>query len=310
MAWSALLVAATVLHVAVRAWIGLRSAPVPWPVRLHVALAFANMILATVLGMLLGMNRIYGWLPWSPMAAAFAHAHLAVVGWAVMMVVGLSYRLIPMIVPAQPPKGASLAASAILLEIGALGLAFALLTSPGWSTVPALVITAGLASFVFQVRRIVQHKLPAPAALPRPDWATWQTHVAFVWLLIAVAAGVALTLPVPPAWTVWLGWVYGTAGLVGFLAQVVVGIQGRLLPLHAWYRLMERANMRPPGRSAHAMASPSLAKAILVVWTLGVPALAAGLTSELALLVVVGSLLLLVGVVLNVAQMATIMTVD
>ena len=32
--------------------------------------------------------------------------------------------------------------------------------------------------------------------------------------------------------------IYGTAGLLGFLAQIVVGIQGRLLPLHGWYRVL------------------------------------------------------------------------
>jgi hypothetical protein len=91
MAWAALLVLAAVLHVALRAWLGLPAAPVPWAVKLHVALAFGNMILASMFGVLIGLNRMYGWLEWSPMSAAFAHAHLAAVGWAVMMVIGLSY---------------------------------------------------------------------------------------------------------------------------------------------------------------------------------------------------------------------------
>ena len=91
MAWSAVLVAGAVLHVAVRAWLGLPGSPAPWPVKLHVSLAFANMLLASLFGMLVGLNRIHGWFAWPPMSAAFAHAHVAAVGWAVMMVVGLSY---------------------------------------------------------------------------------------------------------------------------------------------------------------------------------------------------------------------------
>jgi hypothetical protein len=63
MVWSALLVSAAVLHVAVRGWRGLRGAAVPWPVKLHVALAFANMLAASVLGMFIGLNRLFGWLP-------------------------------------------------------------------------------------------------------------------------------------------------------------------------------------------------------------------------------------------------------
>lgn len=310
MAWSALLVAAALLHVALRAWHGLPRAPVPWPIKLHVALAFGNMLVASAFGILIGLNRLGGWLPLPPLSAAFAHAHLAAVGWAVMMVVGLSYRLIPMIVPAEMPKGGGLATSAVLLEIGTIGLAVALVTRSGWSLPAALVIVAGLASFVVRVRTMVQRKLPPPAALPRPDWATWQTHVAFLWLLVAAGAGVMLVLPIPATWLIGLGWVYGAAGLVGFLAQIVVGIQGRLLPLYAWYRLMELGDMQPPPRSAHTLANHALARAILIAWTLGVPLLVYGLAAALPPMIRAGSAVLLAGVILNAAQAMTIVMSD
>lgn len=169
---------------------------------------------------------------------------------------------------------------------------------------------AGVASFVGQVRKIVARRLPPPAALPRPDWATWQTHVAFVWLLVTASTGLPLTPRIPPAWVIALGWIYGTAGLVGFLAQIVVGIQGRLLPLYAWYRMMERGNMRPAPRSAHTLASQGLSKAILVTWTLGVPLLISGLAAGIDLMIAAGSALLLAGVALNAAQAITIVTAD
>lgn len=310
MAWFAVLVAAAVLHVAMRAWMGLPTATAPWPVKLHVALAFANMILASAFGVLVGLNRIYEWFAWSPMSAAFAHAHVAAVGWAVMMVVGLSYRLIPMIVPAAMPTGKSMAVSAVLLELGTIGLAFALIERPAWTPVAALVIIAGLISFVRQVREIVKRKLPPPAALPRPDWATWQTHTAFLWLLVAVSSGLLLTLPIPITWMIAVGWIYGVAGLIGFLAQIVLGIQGRLLPLYSWYRTMERSSMQPPSRSAHSLASPVLAKAILGAWTVGVPLLIAGLAVGVDPITVLGSALLLAGVALNAAQVATIVAAE
>jgi len=83
------------------------NAAAPWPVSLHVALAFVNILLAAVLGILLGLDRTRALLGVSPLAMMFAHAHLAAVGWATMMVVGLSYRLIPMILPARMPTGTS-----------------------------------------------------------------------------------------------------------------------------------------------------------------------------------------------------------
>ncbi len=308
MAWSAGLVIAAVMHVAVRAWKGLAAAPIPWPVKLHVALAFANMLGAGVLGIIVGLNRIYGWFTWSPMSAAFAHAHLAAIGWAVMMVVGLSYRLIPMIVPAAMPTRASMAYSAVLLEAGILVLAVGLVRHPAATLPGAILILAGFGSFLAHVRDIVKHKLPPPAALPRPDWATWQTHVAFGWLLLAAITGLVLTLPVSLAWTMRIGWIYGTAGLLGFLAQIVVGIQGRLLPLHGWYRVLVNEGMQPPRRSAHSLASHRLARWILLAWTFGVPLLAGGLALTLLPLVRLGSAFLLAGVILNAAQATVIAT--
>lgn len=306
MAWSAVLVAGAVLHVAVRAWRGLHGSPVPWPVKLHVALAFANMMLASLLGMVIGLNRINGWFAWSPMSAAFAHGHFAAVGWAVMMVVGLSYRLVPMIVPAEMPNRPAMAVSAVLLEVGSIALAIALLSRSAWTPLAAAIVIAGIASFVYQVRLIVGRKLPPPPALPRPDWSTWQTHLAFGWLLVAAGSGLLVTFPVPSTWTIPLGWIYGTAGLVGFLAQIVVGIQGRLLPLYGWYRMMESNRLQPPERSAHTLASHGLAKAILIMWAIGVPLLAAGLTSGNTSTIAVSCVVLLAGVALNATQVATI----
>jgi hypothetical protein len=308
MVWSAVLVAAAVLHVALRAWRGLRHAPVPGAVTLHVSLAFANMLLASVFGMVIGLNRLYGWWPWSPMSAAFGHAHLAAVGWALMMVAGLSYRLVPMIVPAEMPAGRTLAISAVLMEVGVLWLAIALPAGSAWTPVAALVIVAGIASFIIRIRRTIARKRPAPPALPRPDWATWQTHTAFGWLLVATGTGLTLTLPIDPAWIGTLRWIYGTAGLAGFLAQIVLGIQGRLLPLYGWYRLMEQGGLQPPDRAAHSLASHGLSKGILICWALGVPLLTAGLATDVRVAIAIASGVLLAGVLLNAAQLLTIVT--
>jgi hypothetical protein len=297
MAWSAGLVTAAIAWVAWRAWRGLPGSAAPWPVALHVRLAFGNILVAALLGILIGLDRTRGFLGVSALAATFAHAHLAAIGWVTMMVVGLSYRLI---VPAAMPAGRGPALSAVLIEGGVAILVIALLASPAWVPAGAGLIAAGLASFVVQIRKTLQHRLPRPPALPRRDWSTWQTHAALLWLFAATGLGLALSLGVPPAHRLTLMWIYGTAGLIGFLAQIVVGMQGRLVPLYAWYRAMA-AKGSPPDRAANALPSAAFARPIFIAWTLGVPLLAWGLAFESRPAIRMAALLLLAGVCLGAA---------
>lgn len=301
MIWPAVLVALAMLHVAIRTWTGLIAAVVPWPVKLHVALAFANIIAASLFGMLVGLNRSHGWFSWSPLSATYAHLHIAAVGWATMMFVGLAYRLIPMIVPTAMPTGRTMALSAVLIQCGVIVLVSGLIEQTWWQAAGAWLIVAGLTSFVIHVRLALQHRLPPPAALPRPDWATWQTHVALLWLLVAAGAGLVMTWPGART-AVATGWLYGTAGLVGFLAQVIAGMQGRLLPMHAWYSAFDAAGRKPPSRSAHTLASPGLAQLILYCWTIGVPMVTIGLVREHPSIIRTASLILTAGVFLGAGQ--------
>ena len=66
-------------------------------------LAFFNILVAAILGVLIGFDRVYHFLPGFVLANVFVHAHLAALGWATMMVIGVAYRLLPMILPAAMP---------------------------------------------------------------------------------------------------------------------------------------------------------------------------------------------------------------
>ena len=298
MAWSAGLVTAAMAWVGGRAWWGLPGCAAPWPVALHVALAFFNFLAAAALGILLGLDRTRGFLGVSPLALMFGHIHLAAVGWATMMVVGLAYRLIPMMLPAAMPTGRVLAVSAVLMETGLAVLIATLLAAPAWVPAGAVLITAGLVSFVIQIRRTLSRRVPRPPALPQRDWSTWQTHTALFWLLIATALGLLLSVATIAEHRLTLMWIYGAAGLVGFLAQIVVGMQGRLVPLYAWYRA-GAAKGAPPSHGANSLPSAQFARPIFLAWTAGVPLLAWGLAFEAQFAIRAAALLLLSGVVLG-----------
>lgn len=302
MAWSAALVLLPLVRVTWLIARGLRTSAAPSGVLLHVLFAFFNIFSAAGLGIVIGLNRTRGFVTLSPLAAMYAHAHLAAIGWAAMLVVGLSYRLIPMMLPAAMPAGRTLALSAIFLEAGLAVVVTSLLMNSGWLLAGALLIVAGFVSFVARLRRALKHKLPRPPALPKRDWSMWQTHGAFVWLLVAVALGLLLSTEAGGESRLTLLWVYGVAGLVGFLAQIVAGIEGRLFPFYAWYRAFA-AKGAPPDWAAHDLPSTRFARAIFLCWTVGVPALAWGLSAQLEIVIASGSVVLLTAVTLGAAYM-------
>lgn len=297
-AWAGLLVSVAIAWVAVRAARGMPRSSAPGGVTLHVALAFLNILAAAALGVLVALDRSRGFLGLSPLAVTFAHIHLAAGGWAAMMVVGLAYRLIPMMLPSAMPTGGGLAISAILMETGLVVLVLTLLGDATWTALGWMLMGGGLVSFAVQMRRSVGRRMPRPPALPSRDWSTWQAHAALVWLLLAAAAGGALAFGVGAEWRLRLMWIYGFASILGFLGQIIAGIQGRLVPFYAWYRAFAALG-RPPARGANALPSALLARRIFFAWTAGLPLLGIGLTFELPVLIRLGASTLGLGVLLG-----------
>ena len=278
MAWGAGMVTLAVSRVAWRVLRALPAAPIQGAVKLHFALAFVNLLLAASAGLLLALDKMFHFLPGYVLANVAAHAHLAALGWALMMVMGAGYRLLPMLLPAAMPEGRSLWASALLLETGVLGLAAGLVARSRWAGAFAVIAVAGILSFLRQVRWMVRNPRPAPKDLRKPDLGIIHVAQALGCLLLAAGLGLALILTPPAAWKVPAILVYGVLGLVGFLAQMVIGVNDRLLPLFSWLTAYAGDAFRTVPPSPHILPSRAIQAWTLGLWTVGVPLLAAGLT--------------------------------
>ena len=193
------------------------------------------------------------------------------------------------------PSGGSVALSAILLQGGLVALTAGLLADSEHLWLGALMIVCGVASFATHVRQTLARRVPRPPALPARDWSVWQVHCAFAWLLVALATGLVLSIQAPDDYRIQVMWIYGVAGLVGFLAQMVAGMQGRLVPLYAWYRAYASTGA-PPFRAANTLPSERFARAIFLSWATAVPLLAWGLAGAEQSAIRTGAALLLLGV--------------
>lgn len=302
MAWSAATVAAGIVLAGVRMLPALFRSAVPKAVTTHVALAFLNIGGAATLGILIAFNKIDPFLPGSVLTNVYAHAHLAAIGWAAMMVVGVAYRLLPMVLPAEMPKGPTLWATAVLLQAGVIGLFVSLLGRSSWTGLWAIVIVAGFAAFHAHVAWMVRHPRPRPPAIRTPDPAVLHAMSAFASLAVTCGLGLWLAFADTSEATLKGAMAYGTLGLVGFLGQMVVAMEGRLLPLFAWYWAFANTGSKGPVVSPHDMPWRAGQYAVFALWLAGVPALASGLAFDWLGLVRTGGWCLFVATAIDTAQ--------
>jgi hypothetical protein len=307
MAWSAMTVGAGILAVGARVALRLRRASLPSAVKAHILLAFLNLVGAAILGVLIGFDKARHFLPGFVLSHVFAHAHLAAIGWASMMVVGIAYRLLPMVLPSAMPRGASLWISAVLLEGGVLGLFVSLLIRSSVVWLFSCLVLAGFAAFLAHVAWMLRHPRTRPPGLPRPDPAVLHAGASFVWLATACVLGLWLALAAPSENALRLATAYGVFGLVGFLTQMVVAMEGRLLPIFAWYWAYANTGFRGPVVSQHDMPWRDGQDLVFVLWLFAVPALAAGLAIDAIPLVRAGGWCLLAATVLDTANVTRIL---
>jgi hypothetical protein len=296
MAWSAGAVAAGVLYMTGRIVAGVRCAKMQPAVKLHIVLACVNFWLAASMGLLIAIDKVAHFLPGFVLDNVFAHAHLAALGWATMMVVGVGYRLLPMTFPSKMPSGRSMYASAVLLETGVLGLFTTLLIRSAWTLVFGVAIVAGLMVFAAHVVWMRRRLVPKPAGAHKVEFGILHAVNAALSLAAAAALGLTLLLVPQSPRSLQAAAAYGVLGLIGFLAQMVVAMEARLLPMVTWFWAYSASGYREPPPSPHAMRERSLQAIVFLGWTIGVPALTAGMFLASARLVSLGAWALLIGV--------------
>ena len=210
MAWSGLMVLAGVAYVVARAWPRVMASA--HPARLPLLLGMANVLVAASAGVLLGFDKVHHFLPGYVISNVVAHAHLAAMGWACLMSLGLAAATCP----SQP--AAVVRWPIVIFEAATLGLFCSILAGSR-----AMAVFAALAAVTLMTAAV--------RLRPRTrDVAGRHASAALVSAVAAAACGVALAAMDSSELTMRLALVYGAIGLLGFLAQLLLAVALRLEP--------------------------------------------------------------------------------
>lgn len=193
---------------------------------------------ATVLaGLLLVASKFWSFSPFMPLAAMHAHAHLGVVGVFVLMIVTVSYKLVPMFTLSELQSARRAWWSVILINAGLLALFAAILWQNAWRMPCAAVIACGLVLYGIEMVAVLRAR--NRKAL---DWGMKYFLTAIALLIpLAVLAVVLLWpgLPVTPL-TMQLESVYGLLALLGLVGLAIIGMLYKIVPFLVWFHSYSR----------------------------------------------------------------------
>jgi hypothetical protein len=171
-------------------------------------------------------------------AQMHAHAHLGVVGFFVMMIVGVSYKLVPMFTLSELQNPRRAAWSIRLLNVALSGLFVTILLRSPWRLFFALGVIAALLVYAVELRAILRARKRKTF-----DWGLRYFLTGLSLLAPVSVIGLILCWPELPLneRTGQLENVYGFLGLVGVVGFAILGMLYKIVPFLVWYASYSKA---------------------------------------------------------------------
>lgn len=197
--------------------------------------AVFSLMITVALGVTLALMQA-GWLGNAPEGAGEAHIGFGLIGWVLLLVIGVAYQVVPMfqITPAYAPWLSRWLTTAmlalLLLRMSAPPLSFL-----GKVVVIDAALAAGMLLFALATLRLQARRR---RKLPDITLDYWRLGMAgLVATVVAWTGGL-----VWPAWAESDGYpmLLGVLFLGGFAISVVVGMLYKIVPFLAWFHLQSQ----------------------------------------------------------------------
>lgn len=273
----------------------IRRAPRRDVVRLGTVSALTWLCLTALAGLYVSAAKCWDFSPFAPISQMHAHAHAGVLGYFILMIVAVSYRLVPMFTLSEIQNPVRAAWSIRLINAGLATIFLTVLIGSAWKLAAGLLATAGLLLHAAEIRAILR-------ARKRPSLDGSLRCFLTALNLIAPLAMIGLVLAWPglPAtlFTTQLENVYGILAILGVVSLAILGMLHKIVPFLVWSSVYSKHVGRTRVPALADLFSAPILKAAYWTYLAGLasilPATAFGLESGVRW----GCALLFVGVVL------------
>ena len=211
--------------------------------------------LTILAGIYLAVDKSWSFSPFNSIAQIHAHAHLGGLGFLVMMIVAVSYKLVPMFALSEVQSARRAGWSLALLNAGLAGVFVSILISSSWKFMFALVILGGLAIYGLEMAAILRARKRRSL-----DWGLKYFLTAIALLVPVSALGTTLAWPHLPLTmlTGQLENVYGFLAFIGVVTFAILGMLYKVVPFLVWYASYSKAIGRAKVPSLADLYSPAL----------------------------------------------------
>jgi hypothetical protein len=209
------------------------------------AMRLAALMLAStvVLGLILLSNHAYGWWLQAREIVSDLHLTWGLLGWVGLLVVGVSYQVVPMfqLTPAYPKKMTRWLAITLFVVLLALAVA-----SPALKMILQILLAAGFAYFALTTLWLQSCRR---RKLPDVTLTFWRGGM----LSLLCAISLWLAAQMLPAIAAMRGYelLLGALMIVGFAMSLINGMLYKIVPFLVWFHLQSR-------RGLHGAAVPNV----------------------------------------------------
>lgn len=191
-----------------------------------------------VLGTLMVFNFQYAFLPKDHLHFLRLHAHMGIAGWFLMLIIGVSAKLIPMFLVSRSQPIGLLSWCFYLINISLL-----LFIADGYfnglnlkTHLMILMMFCGLAFYFVYIRKCFQSRLKKKLDLPILKTVL---SIGFLSLSVLLLPAIVQFAVEKNAWSVKLSSLYGMLIFMGWITALIMGQTFKTLPFIVWVKKYE-----------------------------------------------------------------------
>lgn len=264
----------------------------------HAVFAFTSVLwlfTTTILGLLLVWNFTSNILPTHSVNLLSLHAHLGIIGWFLLMVLGVGSRLIPMFLISKYENQKRLWLVFILANLGLLSFIalFFLNLDPLFYVIPISLIAIGILifgnhiywSYAKRIRKKVDEQVKVSIA-------------SVVLILVPILVLLVLVFVLANANTLPLAMLYGFTIFFGWITTIILGMTFKTLPFIVWnkvYRSIAGLGKTPNPKD---LFNNTVFKVTAIAYLLGFLSFGWGIVQSNFIILNLGAFLLLITAIL------------